>query len=275
MNAPHTSLIWTALAVITATGLTLSATELDDRIEDAFGKSYVSKVCLKEDAVKIESRNGVATLTGTVSVSSHKYLAGEAVANLPGVTRVDNRLEVHLEGSEKSDNWIRAKVRSILALHRDVSGSDTLVDIQDGVIILRGTASSKAQRDLATEHAGDVQGVVRVTNLMAIAPPPTKPAPSPGPESVDDASITAQVKAALQLHHSTSSISTRVATLAGVVTVDGVAQNLTEKTRVAKLATDIPGVKAVLNKMTLSPGRPAIGVPPRPVTNLRIGISPE
>jgi osmotically-inducible protein OsmY len=107
----------------------LSGAETDDRIESSFRKSSAYKMDLKDDAIKTESRNGVVTLTGQVNEPSHKYLAQEAVAGLPGVQRVDNRLEVKLEGTEKSDTWIRAKVRSVLALHRHVSGSSTQVDM--------------------------------------------------------------------------------------------------------------------------------------------------
>jgi hyperosmotically inducible protein len=251
MKASHTLALITASAVL-ATSTPLGASETDDRIESSFSKSYTYKIYLKDDAIKTECRNGVVTLTGQVNEESHKYLAQEAVAGLPGVQKVDNRLEVKLEGTDKSDTWIRAKVRSVLALHRNVSGSGTQVDIRDGVITLRGAATSEAQKDLATEYAEDVNGVLRVTNVMTVAKIPAK-ADRPVPETVDDASITAQVKVALQLHHSTSSVNTKVGTSDGVVTVSGMAKNAAEKTLVTKRATDIIGVKSVVNHMTIAP----------------------
>jgi osmotically-inducible protein OsmY len=230
----------------------LSGAETDDRIESSFRKLSVYKIDLKDDAIKTESRNGVVTLTGQVNEPSHKYLAQEAVAGLPGVQRVDNRLEVKLEGTEKSDTWIRAKVRSVLALHRHVSGSSTQVDIRDGVITLRGVATSEAQKDLATEYAKDVQGVLLVTNVMTVVKAPAKTDEMVF-EPIDDASINAHVKVALLLHHSTSSVDTTVRTSDSVVTVSGMAKNLAEKTLVTKLATDIIGVKNVVNLMTVAP----------------------
>jgi len=62
----------------------LCASETDDRIESSFSKSYAYKTYLKDDAIKTESRNGVVTLTGQVNEASHKYLAQETVAGLPG-----------------------------------------------------------------------------------------------------------------------------------------------------------------------------------------------
>lgn len=243
--------------------------ETDDRIESAFSKSHAYKVYLKDDAIQAVSRNGVVTLTGQVNEADHRYLAEAVVAGLPGVQRVDNRLEVKLEGTEKSDAWIRAKVRSVLALHRQVSGSNTQVDIRDGVITLRGAATSEAQKDLATEYAEDVQGVLRVTNVMTVVKPPGQGKATEF-ETIDDASITAQVKMALLLHRSTSSVNTKVETADGIVTVSGTARNAAEMTLVTKLATDINGVKSVVNRMTIAPAAPASGVRPARPRNLRV-----
>ncbi len=260
MKAIHTF----ALIVVGAglgTSTPLGASEIDDRIESSFNQSYAYRTHLKDDAIKTVSRNGMVTLTGQVNEASHKSLAQEVATGLPGVQRVDNRLEVKLEGTEKSDTWIRAKVRSVLALHRNVSGSHTQVDIRDGVITLRGAATSEAQKELAAEYAEDVQGVLRVTNVMTVVRPPA-PANETVVEPVDDASITAQVKVVLQLHRSTSSVRTQVGTTNGVVTVSGLAKNRAEKTLVTKLATDISGVKRVVNNMTLAPAVSERGIRP-------------
>ncbi len=250
---PIHALALIAAGAVLASSMPLCASETDDRIESSFSKSYAYRLYLKDDAIQAVSKDGIVTLTGQVNEASHKYLAQEAVASLLGVQKVDNRLEVKLEGTEKSDTWIRAKVRSVLALHRNVSGSGTQVDIRDGVITLRGVATSMAQKELATEYAEDVTGVLRVMNVMTVVKPPAKKDESVV-ETIDDASITAQVKVALLLHRSTSSVNTKVGTSDGVVTVSGIAKNLAEKTLVTKLATDISGVKSVVNNMTIAPG---------------------
>lgn len=239
-----------AAAAVLVTRAALRGSETDARIESSFNKSYAYKTFLKNDAIKTVSQNGVVTLTGQVDEASHSDLAQETVASLPGVQRVDNRLKVRLEGTEKSDAWIRAKVRSVLALHRRVSGSNTEVDIKDGVITLRGLATSMAQKELASEYAEDVKGVLRVTNVMTLAQSASQ-AEEAAATAIDDASITAQVKVALGSHRSTSALSTKVETSEGVVTVSGLAKNAAEKTLVTKLVTDIHGVKSVVNNMTL------------------------
>src|ERR1035441_165770 len=80
--------------------------------------------------------------------------------------------------------------------------------------------------------------------------------------TIDDASITAQVKVALQSHHSTSSVNTKIGMADGVVTVSGIAKKLAEKTLISKLATDITGVKSVVNNMTVAPTASKTGIVP-------------
>jgi osmotically-inducible protein OsmY len=70
-------------------------------------------------------------------------------------------------------------------------------------------------------------------------------------ESIDDASITAQVKMTLLYHRSTSALRTKVETNEGVVTLYGKATNATEKELVTKLVNDIHGVRSINNRMTI------------------------
>jgi osmotically-inducible protein OsmY len=229
----------------------LRASKTDDRIQDSAKKSYVFKTYLSDDAIKTESKDGAVTLTGTVAVASHKSLAQDTVEGLPGVKSVDNQLLVKGEAPvEHSDAWLAVKVKSALLFHRNVSYSATNVFVQDGIVSLRGEASSIAQRELTTEYAKDVEGVKEVKNEMTIAAIPGKPGDTLG-EKIDDASITAQVKGSLLAHRSTSAIKTKVQTTDGVVTVGGIAKNAAEKSLVTKLTTDIKGVNSVINNMTI------------------------
>jgi len=75
---------------------------------------------------------------------------------------------------------------------------------------------------------------------------------------------------ALLSHRSTSSVHTKVGTTNGVVTVSGVAKNAAEKTLVTKLASDISGVKRVVNNMILAPAVSENSIRPARVENLRV-----
>jgi len=243
------SLLLTAVALL-AVSAPVHASKMDDRIESSAKKSYVFKTYLKDDDIKIESKEGAVTLTGIVSEEYHKSLAKETVADLPGVKSVDNRLEVKgAPPTANSDAWLVAKVKTTLLFHRSVSAGKTEVDVKDGIVTLRGDAASQAQKELTTEYARDVEGVKDVNNEMTVTET-SKKTRTVG-EKIDDASITAQVKMALLLHRSTSALNTTVKTKRGVVTVGGKARNTAEKDLVTKLVNDVNGVKSVKNLITI------------------------
>ena len=234
------------------TSAPLRAASTDSRIESSASSSYVFKTTLKDDSIKTDSKDGVVTLTGTVSEASHKSLAENTVASLPGVRSVDNQLVVTGEQpAEHSDAWITMKVKTALLFHRNVSATATSVYTKDGVVTLQGEATSMAQKELTTEYAKDIDNVKDVQNNMTVAATAVAPDSTAG-DKVDDASITAEVKSSLFSHSSTSALHTGVTTADGVVTLTGIAKNDAEKSLVTKLATDINGVTSVVNNMTVA-----------------------
>jgi osmotically-inducible protein OsmY len=244
--------LFVAMSAILVTATSLRASDTDSRIESSASKSYVFKTYLKDDSIKTVSKDGIVTLTGTVSEQSHKALAQDTVESLPGVKSVDNQLKVSGEQpAEHSDTWISMKVKSALLFHRNVSGTGTKVYVKNGIVTLQGEASSVAQKELTTEYAKDIDNVKEVKNEMTVAN--TLPAPdSTLGDKIDDASITAQVKSSLMAHRSTSALHTKVSTSDGVVTLSGIAKNAAEKSLVTKLASDINGVTSVINNMTIT-----------------------
>jgi osmotically-inducible protein OsmY len=227
----------------------VQASQIDNRIESSAKKSYVFKTYLKADDIKVKSEDGVVSLTGTVSEESHKALAQETVADLPGVKSVDNMLEVKGESpADMSDAWITSKLKTMLLFHQNVSAM-TEVSTKAGIVTLQGKAANEAQKELTTEYAKDVEGVKGVNNEMTVGKIVTKKR-TVG-QKIDDASITAQVKMTLLYHRSTSALETSVKTKHGVVTLSGKAKNSAEKDLAAKFANDVNGVKSVNNRMTI------------------------
>jgi hyperosmotically inducible periplasmic protein len=94
----------------------------------------------------------------------------ETAASLPGVKRVDNQLVVQdaqIAGSP--DALVRERVRLELWYHRNLSAAHPGIEVNNGVVTVRGQASSQAQIDLITEYIKDVDGVHEVKNDMVVA----------------------------------------------------------------------------------------------------------
>ena len=250
-------LLATAL-LATAPLLLLADSATDQKIEDAAKSSYNFRAVLNNQ-VHAKADDGVVTLTGTVQDRDQKALAENTVESLPGVKRVDNRIEVASSSAGPSDGWIALKVRSALLLHANVSMAHTDVTVHDGVVTLTGTAKSEAQKELTTADVKGIDGVKDVKNELRVrgsgmaANDDDNDQANDGSFSgkVDDASITAQVKYELLTHHSTSALHTDVDTDNGVVRIRGVAKSDAEKDLVTKLASGIKGVTSVNNEMTV------------------------
>ena len=281
MKAIHPAALMAAVFALLVISVPVYASNTDDGIESSARKTYVFKTYLKDDDIKIQSKDGAVTLTGTVAQEPHKVLAQETVANLPGVKSVDNRLELKGEpGARSADALVNARVKLELLSHRNLSATKTDVQVKDGIVTLRGEATSQAQIDLTTEYIRDVEGVEDVKNDMTVSEAHRTPGEktmgekagdvgkkigdtasdvgkkiggtaSDVGEWIDDASITALVKATLLYHRSTSALSTKVETIEGVVKLGGTARNASEKDLATKFVQDVHGVKSVNNRMTI------------------------
>jgi osmotically-inducible protein OsmY len=238
------------IVTVLAISMPVSAANTDSSIESSAKQTNVFKTYLQGDDIKIQSKDGVVTLTGTVIDETHKSLAQETVAGVPGVKSVDNMLEVKGEiPAKNSDAWLTTKVKMTLLFHRSVSAGRTEVDVHDGVVTLRGDTASVAQKELTTEYAKDVEGVKDVINEM-IVKNNSKTTRTEG-RKIDDASITALVKMTLLYHRSTSALNTKVETNRGIVKLNGNAKTASEISLATKYASDVNGVRSVNNRMTI------------------------
>ncbi len=236
-----------ALILIIASPLALFASSSTDRkIEEAAKASYNYRTVL-EDHVKVKVSDGIVTLSGTVQDRDDRDLAADTVENLPGVVSVNNQIKIEATYPEHSDAWMAFKIRGRLLVKANVSATNTKVEVNDGNVVLTGTADNIAQKDLTAIYAKDIDGVKTVQNDITVK---DMPGETIG-ETIDDASITSQVKYALLSHKATSALKTKVTTNDGVVVITGEANSDAEKSLVTKLASDVRGTKTVNNSMTV------------------------
>lgn len=244
----------TAVLLVCASPLAVFASSATDRkIEQAAEASYNYRTVLHEN-VKVKAHDGMVTLTGTVQDEDDKALAADTVENLPGVSGVKNEITVKSTYPEHSDAWLALKVRSRLLVKSNVSAATTDVAVKDGITTLTGTADNAAQKELTGAYAKDIEGVKTVNNDIVVKEPAAAATATKNAtigETIDDASITSQVKFALLSHKSTRALKTKVVTTDGVVRVSGDAGSDAEKSLVTKLATDVRGTKSVTNDMVV------------------------
>jgi hyperosmotically inducible protein len=158
---------------------------------------------LKDDSIDVAVDHGVVTLTGTVDSKAQSLKAAQ-VAKIAGVTKVENKLDVHSAAADKpgtagkaadavvdtskkvanktkdavaetgeaiTDAWITTKLKADFVNEDTLKGSNINVDTDNHIVTLKGTVASPAGRARAVEIAKTTKGVTRVIDSLTIAPP--------------------------------------------------------------------------------------------------------
>jgi len=181
---------------IAAQRTTVSDDTLDKRIEHRM-KTDAS---LKKYDVDVAVKDHVVTLTGNVATRSQRTHAAR-LANIRGVSSVDNRIEVNssaakgttgrLEDKAKADTrevkdktkdavsktgevindgWITTHVKARFIGEDLFKDSDIHVKTDDHVVTLSGRVMSSAARSRAVDLAKTTEGVHRVVDRLEVGP---------------------------------------------------------------------------------------------------------
>jgi len=138
---------------------------------------------LGAEDVRLVVVNGVAHLDGHVASYHQKKALASAVAALPHVRGVANRLRV-TPGCIRSDAQVRERVQEALQKGPILSLYPMAVAVNDGVVELRGKTSSLSERTAAEALAWSACGVHHVVNRLEVVPQrPWTPASWPKPSS--------------------------------------------------------------------------------------------
>lgn len=141
----------------------------DQSIEFKAGRAFSADKELDEKAhINTTSYNTVVLLTGETPTEELRQRAVELVRNIPRVSHVHNEITIAAPSSlmsRSSDSVLTSKVKTKLLADKDVSGLNTKVVTERGVVYLMGL-SSRRQADRATELARTTGGVQKVVKLF-------------------------------------------------------------------------------------------------------------
>ncbi len=121
--------------------------------------------------VKVSVDNGIATLTGTVSLYEFKADAEKRVRRVKGVAAVRNAIEVG--GPNIPDKELQAKLAEKLTYDRVGYGNAfnaISVSVENGVVTLGGHARTYPDRDSALALVNTSPGVKDVVNQIEVDP---------------------------------------------------------------------------------------------------------
>ena len=228
-------------------------------------------------AVNVDTVNQQVTLHGKVRSAEEKAKAETVVKAITGVQGVRNLLQVvapqHEKAVQRSDDDIKKQV--VHALKTDASLQDSSITVQsvnNGVVLLAGTAKTLTDHLTAVEVASAVPGVRHVSS--EIQSPDTladkeiwreRPAQKSNAEygAVDashDIWITSMTKMRLLADSRTPALDINVDTRNGVVTLFGIVPANDAKRAAEADARKVSGVRRVKNELQVVPSakQPAV-----------------
>ena len=164
------------------------------------------------------------------------------------------------DDERRSDLWLKAALVTTYTLNQHLNPFDIDVEVTDGAAVLRGTADSSVEKDLAGELARGVDGITAVDNRLEIKSGNSNERPrNELLERVSDANLTAKVKSQLLWNSNTQGLRIDVDTRGGVVTLRGEVASAAESELATQIARNTSGVRRVDNELRVNANQEPVG----------------
>jgi hyperosmotically inducible periplasmic protein len=227
--------------------------------------------------INVDTLDGRVTLHGKAATAAEKAQAEKLAKSIEGVKDVRNLIEV-VPASVASavaakDEDVEKRVKEALMGDSTLAGSSIQVQsVNDGAVLLDGTAESLSAHLQALETARAVDGVKRVESQIQSPDrladeeiwndAPKNTTESAGTQvsaAASDAWITSATKVRL-MAADVSAFDVNVDTRGGVVTLFGAVPSAAAKTTAEAEAKKVDGVKSVKNELQVVPESKAAAV---------------
>jgi osmotically-inducible protein OsmY len=119
------------------------------------------------DHIRVVVRDGWVTLEGSVEWNYQRERAEQVVRRVRGVKGVTNLIELQPRVPPVE---VKHRIEEAFRRSAELDANRITVETEGGVVTLRGTVRSWAERQEAERVAWATPGVVRVNNLITISP---------------------------------------------------------------------------------------------------------
>jgi len=214
---------------------------------------------VRSTAVRIDTNEGVVTLSGKVPTADKKSLAEQKVRGLDGVRSVKNLLQVVPAPEEKrveaADKDLEKKARQALKDDPSLENSKLSVrSVENGVVLLGGEARDYEDQLRAVALIDRIPGVRRVSSDVkgpdgVVLGDRGSFSREPSRKAASDTRITGAVKLRLLTAAEVPSTEISVDTVNGVVTLFGMVPTAEVKRTAEAEAARVSGVKKVDNEL--------------------------
>ncbi len=146
-----------------------SAQDLRDRdINFAVERSLFGDNMISHDSIDVSTTRGIVTLTGTVPTLFATEQAVRHAQSIKGVRAVVNNMEVR--SRQRTDGEVAQDVSKALVVDPATDSFDLTATASNGVVTLKGTVHSWAEKELAQSVIKGVKGVKGIRNDVQVNP---------------------------------------------------------------------------------------------------------
>lgn len=138
----------------------------DSEIAQAAVQALAWNTSVPAGKVRVEVEDGWVRLTGDVDWLYQSRAAERAVEPLMGVRGVMNEIQVL---TSVDSQRVRDQIMSAFTRHAQREASRISVDVDRGIVTLKGKVDSMAEHDAAIGTATAAPGVVKVIDHLAVA----------------------------------------------------------------------------------------------------------
>jgi hyperosmotically inducible protein len=215
----------------------------DKEINDEVAKklSTVKRVkAYKLDTVTIGGR---VTIKGRVDSLDAEIASLEIARSVEGVTSVRSKIDVD---SGVNDGYTFVAIKLLMVADPRINGFGIHIDVEDGIIILRGNVDSEDTRQIAINKARGIAGSRGVISYLEVNETVTLDKPA-----VSDTTLTVQVEEVLKGDKDLSKYNIKVSCTNGIVTLSGTVDSRDIVLSAVEKVSTIPGVRAVKSELEI------------------------
>jgi len=200
--------------------------------------------------IGVTVRDGIVTLRGVVETFVEKAKALKATKRTRGVKGVENKLEVELGESQLlGDNDTAERLQHIFRWNVAIPDKGIKIDVANGHVTLTGEVDWDYQREAAEKMVWLVGSVRQVTNHIRLK------------DNAIAADVAVDITAALKRQARLDADDIAVSVQGSTVVLSGTVKSATDRRVVEKSVWSAPGVKTIVNKLTVTDREPAVLFP--------------
>lgn len=156
------------IARVTGCNMFISDNELKKNVSDRLRgdrRLDVSKIHL-------DVKQGIVTLKGSAETYQASAFAQEDVAEVAGVEKIVNRIDVQLSENiaPPTDEAIRARIQATLLLEPGIVPVDFILAVSEGVVFIDGFVETLKEKRRIGKIAARERGVLEVHNNLTVVP---------------------------------------------------------------------------------------------------------